>query len=642
MGDRGTLRRILCALALGVLAAGPALGKDDERGYRLAFVGPLSGPLAAAGEEAVFGLTTAAEVRNAAGGVSGRKVAIQKFDDRDDPLGIDKALAAAFAAKCDAVVAMPTGRTIAALEAKYAAAKKSKAPTILVGGVGPRLTLERDHPLFFLGPWPVEHAIQVAIALQAPCASVVPGLVVEDTPRGRELEAAIRRNVGPRQTVCGTVWVAAGAAPAPEALAKLRDLRCDRLVVVGEPDLLDATAAAARGLSWKVPFLGAEGTLSKASSVASGATPADVYFVVGAPTRTAGAPPRAILDAIDRTPAAGSAPYPRSVAAYTAAEMLFASSEGLKPPKDAEVVAALRGQRYGDDESKTTFFDQVGRASLYKWRPWRVGAKGPEPFDPALVPIDGFGTLIRMRTPAFFDAQPGTKVVWATFGDEKSSQKRSIEKDLARLHLGTRGYEGDLDALLKDELMARALGKLNRLFLKNEDGTGVPGVSFAISFTDKKPANLKPHDYWTAVIAGDDADAGGRAWPGEGRCEIYSTFLLRTIFEPNALDPPMGQEDKKFLDGTYVAAPYPLQHLRADRIRCLVDGFAGSFALTGAHELGHLAGLDHDVSDPRSIMNVAEGVGLRETQAVFIPAHSAALEKLLGRWPEEKERDRRR
>ena len=184
--------------------------------------------------------------------------------------------------------------------------------------------------------------------------------------------------------------------------------------------------------------------------------------------------------------------------------------------------------------------------------------------------------------------------------------------------------------------MARAIGKLNRLFLKNEDGTAIPGVSFGISFTATKPEKLKTHEYWTALVAGDDPDAGGRAWPGNGYCEIYATFLRRTIFLKNALDPPMSQEDKKYVDGTYVRGMYRLQHLRADQIRCLVDGYAGSFALTGAHEIGHLAGLQHDVSDPRSIMNVAEGAGLRETQACFIPAHAEILERLLGRYEEKK------
>jgi hypothetical protein len=145
-----------------------------------------------------------------------------------------------------------------------------------------------------------------------------------------------------------------------------------------------------------------------------------------------------------------------------------------------------------------------------------------------------------MRTPAFYEAQPGTKIVWTTFGDEKSSQKRSIEKDLARLHLGTRGYEGDLDALLRDELMARAIGKLNRIFLKNEDGTGVPGVSFAISFTDQKPATLKPHDYWMCGDRGRRRRCRRcRAGPGG----IPAASPADDLREERA-DPPMSQEDR--------------------------------------------------------------------------------------------------
>ena len=53
------------------------------------------------------------------------------------------------------------------------------------------------------------------------------------------------------------------------------------------------------------------------------------------------------------------------------------------------------------------------------------------------------------------------------------------------------------------------------------------------------------------------------------------------------------------------------KEVRFRQIRALVDGYAGACALTGAHELGHLAGLGHDETDARSIMNVAEG-GLQE------------------------------
>jgi hypothetical protein len=154
-----------------------------------------------------------------------------------------------------------------------------------------------------------------------------------------------------------------------------------------------------------------------------------------------------------------------------------------------------------------------------------------------------------------------------------------------------------------------------------------------VSFTAEKPKG-KANDHWTMVIAGDDPDAGGRAFPGEARCEVYATMLKRTIFLANRLEPRLAQEDRPYLNNTYLrGAPYRLMHARADQIRALIDGYAGSFALTGAHEVGHMAGLGHDVADPRSIMNVNEGVGLKETQAWFIPGHQEILERTLGRTP---------
>ena len=69
---------------------------------------------------------------------------------------------------------------------------------------------------------------------------------------------------------------------------------------------------------------------------------------------------------------------------------------------------------------------------------------------------------------------------------------------------------------------------------------------------------------------------------------------------------------------------------RRDVIQRLVDNFAGSMALTAAHEIGHLCGLGHDQTDPRSIMNVNEGAGLKYQDGIFIPKHWEQLTKRLG------------
>ena len=79
-------------------------------------------------------------------------------------------------------------------------------------------------------------------------------------------EAALRRNVGPRQQPVGSARVAPGGAPLEAELAKMRAKLCDRLVLVGEPDLVDRTLAVTSGMGWEVPLLCADGMLSAAAT----------------------------------------------------------------------------------------------------------------------------------------------------------------------------------------------------------------------------------------------------------------------------------------------------------------------------------------------------------------------------------------
>ena len=69
---------------------------------------------------------------------------------------------------------------------------------------------------------------------------------------------------------------------------------------------------------------------------------------------------------------------------------------------------------------------------------------------------------------------------------------------------------------------------------------------------------------------------------------------------------------------------------RSNLVRALINGYAGSMALTAAHELGHVAGLDHDTDDPHGIMNVAEGGGIDYRDGHFTAGNLKALEKRLG------------
>jgi hypothetical protein len=257
--------------------------------------------------------------------------------------------------------------------------------------------------------------------------------------------------------------------------------------------------------------------------------------------------------------------------------------------------------------------------------------------------------MLRMKSPADWDRveiDDDTQVVWLTFGEKepkvKSDPARTIEEDLAALGLNTSGYEAEMDPWLLEELEVRTLGNINRLFLKNYDGTFVPGVSFNIHFTFTKPEKLKGARCNVAIIAGEESwdaknDVPTQGAPGGktagGRIWIYSRWMRYwTAVKDKALKPHMSREDRQYMDGTYSWGTSWEENLRSDSIRCLVDAYSTFFAMTGAHEMGHVCGCGHDTESKRSIMNVVDAVGLGPSQACWIPAHVRALETALGRY----------
>jgi ABC-type branched-subunit amino acid transport system substrate-binding protein len=630
------------ALAIGSLSGRPAepaaphslAATTAPHAWKLAFIGPLSGPLADSGKESLAGVRAALEVV-AKQQPDGKKPELLELDDGDEVKKAEAAFESAKTKKCDVIVAAATGATV---EAYVAKARKSELPLLLVGSCGPALpSIAPEEPVFWLGGWPVEHAVTISTFLAIPCQSFHPAVVAEDTARGKELAAALSRNLTGRFQFAGTVLVPPHGTPAADGLAKLKAAGADRLVLVGEPDLVDTTVAALDAAKWDVPLFVDDGMVSLAAHALYRVNASErlkgTFLLQGYPRFAQEAPPE-LVAAATPDPEGSKSVMARTLRAFTTTRLFFQAVAGwTKKPKLDEIVTALLGLQYGSEENDRPLLDETHRSARNAWLPWKIGTLGPEADVPTYFLDPDMGPALRVRSPSLYDATvPGTKVVWISYGDAYSKAARSIENDLKDLGLITYGYDGEMDRWVLDELMARALGKINRLFLKHEDGTFIPGVSFAISFTTVKPAELKESDYWRAVIAGDDSAAGGRAWPGEGRCEIYSTFMKRTIYLPKALKPPMRGEDKPYLSGKYVWGTSTEENLRIKLIRALIDGYAGSFALTGAHELGHIAGLGHDTESPRSIMNVAEGAGLAETSACWIPSHVETLEKSIGRY----------
>jgi len=270
---------------------------------------------------------------------------------------------------------------------------------------------------------------------------------------------------------------------------------------------------------------------------------------------------------------------------------------------------------------------------------WKLSHGSPAPYSPSPIPIEWYGKgtddakrpdanvgepFNSWRT-ADFVLEEQTQWVLCTYGEQEES---TIDEDLRILGLSTRGQAPLLDHLIKEELMARVLAITSSKFLRADDGASVPGKSLRISFATHLPEKAKKGKAWLAVFAGDDEFAGGRAFGS--RAEIYATFMRRTIFELHALDPPVSADDLPYLDGSYRFGTDRTRDMRAELIRALINGYAGSMALTAAHEIGHCAGLDHTTEQPYAIMNVEEGAGLDYRDGRFTDKHLELMRKRFG------------
>jgi branched-chain amino acid transport system substrate-binding protein len=88
--DAGNVRRLLAALAVLVaaaaaLTAGATAGSEAQPPVRLAMISPLTGPLSFVGQDNLAGVLAAIREINAKGGVKGRRIVLDRFDDGSNP-----------------------------------------------------------------------------------------------------------------------------------------------------------------------------------------------------------------------------------------------------------------------------------------------------------------------------------------------------------------------------------------------------------------------------------------------------------------------------------------------------------------------------------------------------------------------------
>lgn len=331
--------------------------------------------------------------------------------------------------------------------------------------------------------------------------------------------------------------------------------------------------------------------------------------------------------------------------AVTALARAFDAANGRDA---AAVTAALQGSAIEGVRGRLPW-DQDSKAFLAPVGIWLVDEDSVlRPYAPRIVPREQKGTAVGGEVvPERAVPQAGIGVpfgAWRTrrFGLDEGAQWVICEwaddggyatatEDLVQLGLSTGGKSPIVDHLVKEEIFARVLAITSTKFGRKKDGSAVPGKSLNICFgvyADPKARKKKRQRLWPARFGGDHEGAGGEAFGTF--CRVYTAFIRRTIFQSHALEPAVSAADREFLDGSYRFGDDLEKDRRSELIRALINGYAGSMALTLAHEVGHLGTLGHVTEPPTAIMNVDEGGGIDYPEAKFCESSWAILVEQLG------------
>jgi hypothetical protein len=539
------------------------------------------------------------------------------FDDRGTEAGFTDALKRLKAWDPDAVLALPAGD----LTASYAQALRTLRVPCFVLAPGDVDALRGGASTFHLAPSLVAQAVAVGDALRAPLGAASVLVVREPTPRGEAFEAALARNLPSTARHLGTQVLEVGREA--EVLAALGTAKEGWVVAAlwGRHLTRFVGALEEAGLAPRCVFL----DLARDDALRAGAPKAfEASILLGGPDPEGeGRAGEGLLNLLDTQGRGSSEALVRAAEAtrrWLTAVRLAASRtpkrvlERMEPPTPQ---AGLLGK---------VAFEAPGTVRFFPLRLWRVRKGRLEEVPAGQLPTPDCGPPLGFAPPKGHERPARGRLGYLTFGKPPA---RTIEADLKVLGLTTGGYDPELDQLVLDEILGRAIRIAYRLFRREADGTPLVGWSWGMALTTARPAATSPSEVWVATLAGDDPEAGGRV-TGSGTVAVYTTFLQRTMYAQHRLDPALEAYDKPHLLGRHRWGEDALLDMRGEKIRCLIDGFASAIALTLAHEFGHLCGCGHDTEHPTSIMNVVAGAGASWADAVWIPSHQKNLTMTLG------------
>ncbi len=616
---RGLLRLGLLA---GLLGLAPSVGAAPPKPVVLAVLGNAADAGRLAGAE--LGARIAAKAAATRGPLGGG-VLVESFDDGGTASGFKRALRKLRSRKPLAVIALPS----ADLEPRYwKAAGSVRVPWFTLTGLAPDKARSPDY-LLHLGPTPVGQGVEAADATVAPLAARRVAVVHERTGFGRALTGAYTRNLSARVQLAGVqAWDPEGAAP---GLRALKAFEAEWIYVAMNGAPLHAFMKAVAASDWRPRLFFADGARDQSLLEAAGAALESAVFLDGPDPEMHGRLGERLIDEVER------AEQPLEVVtsrAYEAARRVLTATLAAESTKLKHVWTALNPMEESAGALGPLAFEPFGAVRLYRHTYWRVEDGEYAEWPGGLLPTPGCGPPIGFGRPRMATLTAKGKLGVLTWG---GPDKRTIEQDLFEIGLHTKGKHPDLDAIVLEEVHGRAIRIANQLFRRERDGTAIPGWSWGMAFTTKPPGDaVKKSRQWLAVCAGDHEAAGGQAfgtWVA-----VYTTFLKRTMYASRKLDPPISEKDRPLLDGTYRWGTDRSANFRADKIRCLMDGFASAMGLTLSHEFGHLCGCGHDTEHPTSIMNVVAGAGASWEDAVWIPKHQRFVTSTLGIEPVPKDR----
>ena len=628
------LRSVTCGRAaawslLGVslvLAPGGAGGGAGVLAPRAATAAPRTEPLVLGvlGSAAEGRRLRAAEAgaKAAAGfpglpALEGRHVEVVALDDGGSEAGLDAAVAKLKARKPVGVLALPAGD----LRAAYAdVMRRWRVPWFVltawtvdgVRGAG---------NVWHLGPSVASQAVAAADALRSPLGAASVAIVHEPTTLGLELRDALHRNLPPVAQDLGARAIEPGQEAA--LVASLAALKPDWTYVAATGRHLEAFVRAVGALEPPLKCLYADGARSDALLAAAPKAFAGSVALGGPDPEGEGRAGETLVLTLEK---AGEPSEETTVRAAEAARRLLLAAGTADGTSLKKLLEALAPETPVQGLLGKVGFEPPGGIRYFPHRLWRVRKGRFEEWPAGALPTPECGPPLGFRRVKPVATNPRGRLGWLTWGEKPV---RTIEADLKGLNLTSGGYDPEMDGLVKDEILARAIRIAYRLFRREADGTPILGWSWGMAFTTEKPAEITPSTVWIATVAGDDPAAGGRV-TGANTVAVYSTFLKRTMYEIHRLDPPLAVEDKPVLLARYRWGEDKAADLRAQKVQCLIDGFASAIGMTLAHEFGHLCGCGHDVEHPTSIMNVVAGAGAAWSDAVWIPAHQKNLTQTLG------------